>query len=84
VKVLKIFFDENNAVEVFKYFSRKHGDHSEYIFTYILTFANITVNTKEEVFEEFLEELIESYSNAQIKPKTLLIYFINLMKYFFV
>jgi hypothetical protein len=54
VKVLKIFFDENNAVEVFKYFSRKHGDHSEYIFTYILTFANITVNTKEEVFEEFL------------------------------
>lgn len=55
---MKIFFDENNAVDVFNYFIRKHGDHSEYVFTYILTFANITVNTKEEIFQQFLEELI--------------------------
>ena len=44
-------------------------------------FANITANTKEEIFQQFIEELIESYMKAQIKPKTLLIYFINLLKY---
>lgn len=54
LKVIKIFFDENNPLEVFNYFTRKHGDHSEYVFTYILTFANITVNTKEEIFQQFL------------------------------
>lgn len=46
-------------------------------------FANITVNTKEEIFQQFLEELVECYMKAQIKPKTLLVYFINLMKYVF-
>ena len=77
---MKVLFDENNVMDVFRYFMMHHNEGSDYVFRYIFLFSNITANTSEELFGQLIEELTECYFKAEIKPKTFVIYFINLLK----
>ena len=64
LKILKPFFDENNAVEVYKYFSMNYPSQKS---TFHYNFVNINAKTSDSVFNDYIELIINETEVGNLK-----------------
>ena len=67
LKHIRIYYDENNSMEVYKHFLGRYNVSDEMIWIYMEYFMNMTKNTKPEIISELLARLTEIYRYEDIK-----------------
>lgn len=67
LKYIREYYDENNAMDVFKHFLGRYNLGDEMVWIYMEYFINLTKNTKPEIAAELLVELKEIYKYEDVK-----------------